>query len=141
MHSSKLFLGETITTSAVECINIYIEFIATNFWRDRDARQIDMTEIQAIIRFLYLGVQEYKSSQVNIHDIGIPVENHRISNGIVFYNHFSFYMWCSSFYVGIALCYNPLFRKNWINRLLQYLFLWNLLRIFDMHLVAENLWP
>lgn len=68
MDFSQLLFDETKATSIVECRNIYMKFIASNFESESDARQTNITEIRAFISLLYLGAI-HKSSHVNVPDI------------------------------------------------------------------------
>lgn len=63
-----LLFDSNLLEQIVYSTNIYMEKIANNFQRERDAKKTDLIEMKALVGLLYLcGV--HKSSHVNVKDI------------------------------------------------------------------------
>jgi hypothetical protein len=92
-----LLFDDTILNTIVECTNKYIDRIAGNFSRPRDAKHTDFAEIKAFIGILYLtGV--YKANHLNLEELwssrGDGVEIFRLTMGL---RRFRFLLRCLRF--------------------------------------------
>ncbi|XP_054709139.1 piggyBac transposable element-derived protein 4-like [Uloborus diversus] len=68
LDSWQLLIDDSILLNIVACTNKFIETIAHNFDRDRDAKETSIIEIKALIGLLYFGGL-HKSSHVNVKDL------------------------------------------------------------------------